>query len=124
MPWQIKIHTDNKIIETSYSGVLAPKELQDAVFKTIQVGENFDHPRFLGDCFKLDGGHSLFDLYGLVEVLSKIPYVRTLKEAILLPELPDSSEKVRFWETACYNRGIRVRVFTRRDEAIDWLLEV
>ncbi|MFZ2449678.1 MAG: hypothetical protein WAW36_04065 [Methylovulum miyakonense] len=42
-----------------------------------------------------------------------------LKEAILLPSLPAPIENVKFWETACYNRGLRVRIFDDRQNALD-----
>ena len=48
-------------------------------------------------------------------------YIRTLREAILLPEQVQPIEHVRLWETACRNRGIHARIFLGRDEALAWL---
>jgi hypothetical protein len=39
-----------------------------------------------------------------------------------MPVSPMASDKVRFWELACHNRGLSVRLFNHRDEALSWLL--
>lgn len=45
----------------------------------------------------------------------------TAHETLILPVHRPSMEDVRFWETACGNRGFCVRVFDDRDAAIAWL---
>jgi hypothetical protein len=32
-----------------------------------------------------------------------------------------AGEDIAFYETTCRNRGLAVRVFAERDEALDWL---
>ena len=46
-----------------------------------------------------------------------------IREAIVLPLQPDAIEKVAFWETACINRGIHVRVFSDYRGALNWLVQ-
>jgi len=46
---------------------------------------------------------------------------RRVRVAVVLPSLPKEREDVLFYETACVNRGWRVRSFPTRDDAIEWL---
>lgn len=111
------------IVETRYSGVLMPAELTAAVRETLAVGQRQGYTRFLGDCTELAGGHSIVDLYNLVDLVESARVGLDIKEAVLLPVSPASAEAVRFWETACLNRGAIVRIFTDREHALDWLLD-
>jgi len=47
----------------------------------------------------------------------------SVKEAVLLPGLPASAENVKFWEMTCSNRGLNVKIFIDRENAIKWLME-
>jgi hypothetical protein len=123
MPWQIDLHAHHPIVETRYSGFMTPAELSAAVQETIQAAKNNERSLFLGDCTELEGGHSLFDLYGLVDMILASGLAHKVKEAIVLPTLPDAAERVEFWETACLNRGIKVKIFANRQDAIGWLLK-
>lgn len=74
--------------------------------------------RILGDTTEMQGGHSVTDLYFLADALAATGLGGKMREALLMPSLPDTVDKVHFWETTCANRGLRVRVFTARDEAV------
>ena len=123
MPWETRIHLELPIIETRYSGLLTPEELTEAARETLALVRAHGRTLLLGDCTDLKGGHSIVDLYGLVDIIKASGSVTDLKEAVLVPSLPDPVDKVRFWETTCYNRGLYVRVFEDRQAAIDWLVK-
>ena len=123
MPWQVKVNPDVPVIETYYSGRLSPDELNDAVKETIVQARARNIRLLLGDCTALAGGHSVFDLYHLANDVCLNHKGITVKEAVVLPELPAQKENVMFWETACFNRGMHVRIFGDRKSALDWLLE-
>jgi hypothetical protein len=122
MPWQATIHPDLPIIETCYSGILSSSDLAAAAHETLNLAKTHAMTRLLGDCTQLAGGHSIVDLYLLADAVAVSGLAYTLKEAILLPSLEASSENVKFWETTCFNRGIRVRIFTERQLALNWLI--
>jgi hypothetical protein len=123
MPWSVRILPEFPIVETKYSGILTPAELTDAVRETMALTQTHGTSLLLGDCLGLEGGHSIVDLYELSDFLGSTGMAQSMKEAVLLPGLPMAAEDVRFWETACLNRGIRVQVFLDRQNAIDWLLQ-
>lgn len=124
MPWAIHLHPELPIIEASYSGRLSADELTDSVRQFGVLARESSRRLLLSDCTTLEGGHSILDLYGLADtVLAGGENHLLSKEALILPSLPDSAEKVSFWETVCYNRGLNVRVFVDRRSALDWLFE-
>ena len=125
MPWSLDVieHNQRPVLETHYRDVMPPHELAEAVHATIEHARTMSDALLLGNCTRLRGGHSAFDLYSLADMLMATGLGRLMKEAILLPQLPDSVENVSFWETTCLNRGIHVRIFIDRREALDWLTD-
>lgn len=123
MPWKICVHPEFPIVETSYTGIIAPKEMFEAARETISIAHEKGVTRLLSDCTAFKGGHTVFDLYTLAEDVKADRISRVLKEAIIIPEGLESVQLVRFWETTCANRGITVRIFNDRQGAIDWLMK-
>jgi hypothetical protein len=119
---QTRFIGENKYIEILYSGNVSNDELIDAVLKAKVLSEENGTNVFLADCSNMSGGHSIIDLYNLILLYEQLGLSRTLREAILLPAMPDTIENVRFYETASLNRGYTVRLFENREEALGWLL--
>ena len=122
MPWQISISTSLQIIELSFTGIVSADELSAAARESLHLVNSSKLPRVLTDCTKMaPEGHSLFDIYDEVKTISANISVRDIREAILIPEIPRAVEKAAFWETACFNHGLKVRLFSQRDAAMQWL---
>jgi hypothetical protein len=123
MPWTARLNAGAAIVEIVYVGVLTRDDLTIAALETLELARDHDTWRILGDCTQLAGGHSITDLYFLAESIAASGFGSRIKEAVLLPALPAAADDVQFWETTCSNRGLRVRVFSQRDLALQWLLE-
>lgn len=125
MPWHLVRHSrpGGDILETVYQGMVNPAELESAVKATLTEATREPLRRFLGDCTALDGGHSLGDLYAIVSRLERSPRPPGMREAILAPYRESMAKEVRAYETMCLNRGIVVKVFLDRAEALAWLEE-
>lgn len=121
MPWQCAVMSDYPVIETRYAGELDPSTLELAVRATLQLAERSRIQRFLADCTELLGGHSILTLFDIANTLSQNPGVTTMREAVLLPKAASAADDVRFWETVCLNRGVHVRIFNDRTDALRWL---
>jgi hypothetical protein len=121
MPWSTSYLPDLDVVMTAYCGVMSPQSLGEAVQATFALAEEHGAKKFLADCTTLEGGHSLVDLYGLVKLLEGYGLTPGLREAIVLPQLKAAATDVRFWETACRNRGFDVRVFESLAAAHAWL---
>jgi hypothetical protein len=123
MPWELRMIEESQIIETVFSGINSMNELVQAVQTNMEMGQKHGINRFLADCTALDGGTSLTDIFHLAEFYDSLPIDRHLKEAVLLPVLPDAKSDLQFFETTTRNRGFDIRVFEDRQAAIDWLLD-
>lgn len=111
------------VVETTYSGLLSPAELSDAVQGTVSALLEHGLTRVLSDCTALEGGHSITDLYFLVDAVQASGLARVMKEAVLMPTRHDPAVNAQFWETLCVNRFFSVRLFKERVAAIEWLLQ-
>ncbi len=117
-------HPGIGVIETTFGGELTPDELRGVVEEAMALARQHSTFLFLADCMGLAGGHNVFDLYGLVEFLQAQGLPPGFKEALLMPGAGGGLiEGVEFWETACLNRGINVRMFDDRAAALAWLME-
>ena len=79
--------------------------------------------RFFADCGSLTTNVSLFEVMAFVESLSALGAQSIEKEAVLLPPDGVAAEQITFFETACRNRGLDVRLARERAEALAWLAE-
>lgn len=123
MPWKTIIPADLPIIETCYMGDLTRADLFDAARTTLALGKEHGRTLFLGDCTELTAGPSVFDLYYLAREISLNNTSRTLKEAVILPNISAFLENLRFWETIGRNRGFMVQIFRERKTALEWLIK-
>ena len=123
MPGSVQVLHDHPIIETSYRGVVSPESLMLLVRETIMTSRASGVTRLLADCTELAGGHSVVDLYAMVETFLANDPDGAAREAVLLPKGHEAFENVRFWENACRNRGLCVRLFEDRGQAVAWLME-
>lgn len=121
MPWKVCLHATRPVVITTYTGMVSPAELSAAIAETIRLMMAHQTLLLLADCRALEGGHTLFDLFSKVEAISAGEQSRGLKEALLLPSNAASVEKVQFWETACANRGLNVRIFPDEAAGLAWL---
>ena len=123
MPWRVDHDGTTEVVTSVYTGILTEPELMASEAATTQVALSKRSQRFLADCSALTGGHSIFDLYEVLQTLGPDSPFAGAREAVLLAEHP-GDEMVRnmeFWKTACQNRGIDVRVFHDRAAALAWL---
>jgi hypothetical protein len=123
MPWTNLVHPEYPIIEICCTGLITPNELAEGFREAFELARQHSRTRMLTDCTSLAGGHSITDLYFLADALTGLGALPVYREAVLVPTLPQSAESVQFWETACANRGLDVRLFDNRKHALDWLLK-
>ena len=121
MPYHITILEAPPALELQYIGRLAAAELAASVKDAMAMAEKHQRTRILTDCSQMEGGHGVFDLFeGVMQIHDNL--VGTpFREAIVQANDPKAAELVRFWETACKNRGLNVQVFPTRQAATAWL---
>jgi hypothetical protein len=121
MPWHTAFNSELRIIESTFSGLVPPQELGQSVQSAIAIGLRERVGRCLTDCSRIEGGHSLFDLLAQIDNIQVNSHQVAIKEALIMPATADSAERAQFWEDACRNRGLNVRIFPERGAALAWL---
>lgn len=123
MPWQSSFNPQLRHVEMKISGVVTRDELAAACDSAVSLVLKHGVLCVLTDCTGLEGGYTITDLYFLSERLAAKEQARQIREAVLLSLRPEIRGTIRFWETACINRGLKVRAFEHREEALSWLHE-
>ena len=124
MAWNVQYLPDCAVIETRYSGNIAPEELKAAAVRTLELAREHDTTLLLGDCTELHGGHDIVDLYGIVQLVVGQGLPRVIHEAIVMPQMQSAARDVEFWRTAARNRGLDVTIVKTREEGLAWLAAV
>lgn len=115
------INYNQSIIELEYFDIVTKNDLVNAFKGAEKMSFENRTTLILSDCREMKGGHTLFDLFGLIEELGKADMLRSIKEAVLISVNAETVANIEFWETACRNRGFNVRIFDNREEALKWL---
>jgi hypothetical protein len=104
-----------------YDGGATSVEIDDAITAAGVLGAEMLTNRFLVDARAIAAGGTAFDVLALAEFLSSVPPGVIEREAVLLPAEAAAAAQMEFFETAARNRGLNVRLFRDRDEALVWL---
>ena len=109
------------VVEMVFRGTVTPADVDAAMTEAGTVGAENLSNRFLVDSREMPAGGSAFDVLALAELLAALPPGVIDREAVLLSDDAAAADQMEFFETACRNRGLDVRVFQDRDEALGWL---
>lgn len=121
MPWSVDFDAATGVVHSVFVGELSRAELMAALAATLEATRSEQSRRVFADCSALTSGHSLVDLYDAAVSAAADPEALPLREAVLIPKSEAAADLVSFWETAATNRGLQVRTFTDRAEALAWL---
>lgn len=122
MPVDITISETNDYILLNYSGNISNDDLLYSIKKAVELQSENEINSYLADCSNMISSHSILDIFSKVQTMQNMGIRKDLKEAIVLPLNTESADKVKFYETACLNRGYRVKIFSDKNEALNWLL--
>jgi hypothetical protein len=126
MSWSYEHNPTLGVVEVVYKSEVSARDLRESTSELIELGKREGLNRFLVDAadMTLAPSTSLVDAYDL----PTRQYVeqgadRQCRVAIYLPDSARARDAVRFYETACVNRGWMVKVFSERQEAVKWLAQ-
>jgi len=111
------------VVEMVLTRTTTSEELDAAMTRAGTLGAEMLTNRYLVDCREVASAGSAFDILAVAELLASVPPGVIEREAVLLPRDDTAAKDFKFFETACRNRGLDVRVFHIRDEALAWLAE-
>lgn len=122
MPHKVEFNEAIQVIEVVFSAPITKIDLDEATRTAIEVGKARETHRYIIDNQDPEPYVSLADVYALPEHQYIVQQLsRDSRIAIMLPQSIKAREIVIFYETVCLNRGWQARIFTTREEAMDWL---
>jgi hypothetical protein len=126
MSWQTVHNKKLGILEVTFSGSPDIEELKEAVLFSLNLCRINQVTRVLADCSGLVTANddSILKNYELGTFYESLSIEVVMKEAIILPVSEKAASMMYFFETTARNRGFNVRVFSNREEALEWLLDI
>ena len=111
------------MVTVVFSGAVSWTDLRDATVAAAAVGQKHGVMRFLVDGMAILRLARELELFALpARIYDELGLDRSeLRIAIVTPPRDDLQRLVRFYETACLNRGWRVKVFAAFEPAVGWL---
>lgn len=125
MSYQIRYLENQNILETICEGDVSVPNIIAAIQKNLDLSKKHRVNLFLVDCtFLVDEKKKVFENYEvgtfMADMFTQLP--RKFRDAIVTPKNDIAIDNLRFFETVARNRGLNVRVFETRDDALGWLL--
>ena len=121
MPKHVHVHKNKGLLEIIYTGEVTEEDLAD----DRDVGERLCRKngpkKVLVDCSKVHQAPPTVPLFDHGSLIARSPVLSQLKQAIVVPEA--IAKDAYFLETISQNRGVPMRFFTTRAEALKWLKE-
>lgn len=121
MAVEVRFDEASGVVEMVFAGTQDPQELDTAMTRAGTLGAEMLTNRYLVDCREIGSAGSAFDVLAVAELLASVPPGVIEREAVVLPRDAAVARDFEFFETACRNRGLDVRVFHDRDEALAWV---
>ena len=103
----------------SFEGDLDVTSLGEFIAEIERMAQEYPCKRILNDFRKAIFNLSIIDVYETPGQVIKQEFNHSWKRAVLVGE--EQMEKAQFFEDAAINRGVKVKVFTAKDKAIEWL---
>ena len=111
------------MVTVVFSGAVSGTDLRDATVAAAALGQKHGVMRYLVDGMAILTLARELELFALpARMYDELGLDRSeLRIAIVIPPVDDLEQLVRFYETACLNRGWRVKVFAAFEPAVAWL---
>jgi hypothetical protein len=119
MPEEVSILADLGIIQVDSYGHVSERDLLASMEEVLAIYRDRGFSRVFVDASRETSLPATLPLHQFGAVLSED--ATSLKFAVLVSE--QVREELRFLETVTRNRGMEVRMFASRDEALAWLKE-
>ena len=120
MTHDIRVLDDDGIVEIVHTGRMTIVEATESRTEAAAIMFDRDLTLILADVSQTDHDENTGDLlefnsshYDVFPAGSRL--------AVVIPADPSKAESARFAETVAVNRGILMRIFLDREEALEWL---
>lgn len=122
MPFQQIFHSDRHYIEVCYYDEVSPELVQQSIEEGWQLANKNNCFLFLVDFSELKPSGSFLTPYDAAKDIKTTSNQVIIKEALIKPKIAQAAEEISFFETTALNRGINAKMFSDRNDALNWLL--
>jgi hypothetical protein len=116
MPDEIRVNEDRGIIEVHSYGMVSKEDIAESITKVRQILNVKQISKILVDTTKQETMPSTIDTFELFSTFSL-----EFKLALLIEQSQMTAEDITFAETVGVNRGVRVKIFHEKKQALQWL---
>ena len=110
------------VVEARFEGRVDREDVEQAFADSLMRALELDTWNLLADCSDMIWTPAITDLKDLVDALAAMGVTDRFREALIRPHDVTAATSVGFWEVAGANRGLAIKMFRTREEAIAWLL--
>ena len=121
MAWKVELDTENGFIHTVYSDIVAKDDILDSMTATLKMISGKGPQKFFTEWVNATSKLSTTEIFEIPGEWENAEVNRGSVLALLIQNDAKSKKNAQFYENACVNRGWRVRFFTQRNDAIEWL---
>ena len=124
MPAKVTLCADPVRLEVRYSGAVVPDDLTSVAAEAFALAQENGTFHVLTDCSDMTSNPSIFTLYDLASTVEHLGLARVYREAVVVSQDRAHDAGFEFYENTMVNRGLSVRRFRHRDDALAWLGDV
>lgn len=121
MVWKVELDAENGFIHTVYSGIITKNDILASTTETLKMISGKKPHKFLSEWIDSISTLSTLDIFAIPGEWESSEASKGSVLALVVQEDAKSQKDANFYENACVNRGWRVRIFTQRNDAIEWL---
>lgn len=119
MPEEVYIDKNAGVITIRSWGRVSEQEIYNSKETVKNLSEESGLNRLLVDARERTGYPGVGALYHFVGSIASNALLRQVRSAIVISE--ESTDESEFIENTAYNRGVNIKLFQTKEEAINWL---
>lgn len=124
MSWKIQIIDRPRAVCGSATGLMGLAAVKQFVAELRMEAARAGLNRILIDDRNMTPQLSTLEIHNLPDILGRLGFVKNDPVAIVYSETSPKAADFRFFENTALNRGFRLRLFTRIDDALEWLARI
>lgn len=121
MPVKLEFSDNPHRIEVTYSGAISESDYKQAIIDFVKFNSEKKCLLVLTDLRDMIVTPSILNVYDSINMFEKMGIDKKTSEALIMPENKFAADNIKFYETACQNRGYNVKIFYNKEDAVKWL---
>ena len=121
MAWKVQLDPKHGFIEIVFTGTITKKDSLDSTVAALKLATRERAHLFLSDVSAAASDLSALDICSIPSQWDALKANPEDKLALIVPQRGYLKSDGQFYEMACVNEGWKVKTFTSRIKAIEWL---